>query len=259
MGYELITANSRFDGQVTEIALGPPPGNIITRRMIQEMTAEILRHRKSETSGVKAIVITGQGDHFSYGASVHEHKSELIKDVLPRFNELIAHLLECPVPTIAKVRGRCLGGGLEIAAACGMVIADDKATFATPEIKLGVFPPVAGILLPFLTSQSAASEIVLSGEEYSAAEMNWFGVVGRVTEGDLDGAVDEFITESILPKSASSLRFTNRVVMQGLAAHYRAHIRGVERMYLQDLMATRDANEGVAAFLEKRAPGWKNR
>lgn len=259
MGYETITVTSKFDGQVNEIALGPPPANIVTDRMMSEMASEIARYQREDTAGVKAIVITGQGDHFSYGASVEEHQVDQIKYVLPRFHDLIGRILECPVPTIARIRGRCYGGGLEVALACSMIFADEKAVFAVPEIKLAVFPPVASLLLPFITGQSAASEIVLSGEEFSAADMNWFGVVGRVSEGDLESAVDEFIEKSLLPKSASSLRFTQRVAMRSLATHYRTHIRSVERMYIDDLMATRDANEGIAAFLEKRKPEWKNR
>jgi cyclohexa-1,5-dienecarbonyl-CoA hydratase len=258
MAYETIDVQSRFDGQVVEIALGPPPANIVTRQMMRELAVELPKYGKSETAGVKALVFTGQGDHFSYGASVEEHTNEHIKDMLPRFHELVGAMLECPVPTIAKVRGRCLGGGFEVMLGCGMVVADTGAKFAVPEIKLAVFPPVASLLLPFITNQSAASEIVLSGEEFSAADMHRMGVVGRVADGDLDGAVDEYIERSILPKSASSLRFTNRVAMRSIAAHYRAHIRAVERLYIDDLMATRDANEGIASFLEKRKPKWSN-
>jgi cyclohexa-1,5-dienecarbonyl-CoA hydratase len=140
-----------------------------------------------------------------------------------------------------------------------MVIADHEARLAVPEIKLGVFPPVAGVLLPVMIGQSAASEIVLSGEEFSAADMNWFGVVGRVAEEDLDGAVDEFIEKNLLPKSASSLRYANRVAMAGIAAHYRAHIPEAEKLYLDGLMSTHDANEGINSFLEKRKAEWTNK
>jgi cyclohexa-1,5-dienecarbonyl-CoA hydratase len=258
MPYDTITVTPRFDGQVTEVALGPPPANIVTGALMEELLAEIVRHGEPGCAGVKAVVIAGQGDHFSYGASVAEHRVEQIRYVLPRFHRLIQALLECPVPTIARVRGRCLGGGFELAMACSIVFADAEAEFALPEIKLGVIPPVASVLLPFIASQSAASEIVLSGETFSAADMNWFGVVGRVAEGDLGEAVDEFVEKNFLAKSASSLRFAGRAVMGPLAAHYRAHIPAAERMYLEELMASADANEGIEAFLEKRKPTWRN-
>jgi len=259
MAYKSIKVETRFDGQVTEIHLGPPPANILTGAAMEELMAEIERHHGADTAGVKAIVIAGEGKHFCYGASVEEHQAEQIRVVLPRFHRMIGALLECPVPTIAKVRGRCLGGGLELAISCSVVFADAEAVFAVPEIKLGVLPPVAGVLLPFLAGQSSASEIVLSGEEYPAADMNWFGVVGRVAEGDLDEAVDEFVEKNLLPKSAASLRMANRVAMHPIVAHYRAHIPTAEKIYLDELMATADANEGIASFLEKRKPEWRNR
>jgi cyclohexa-1,5-dienecarbonyl-CoA hydratase len=258
MGYETISVTTKFDGQMVEIALGPAPANIVTGQLMAELSAELARYGTDETAGVKAIVISGEGKNFSYGASVEEHRTELIKDILPRFHRLIGAILECPVTTIAKVRGLCLGGGFEVAIACSMVFADEEATLGVPEIQLGVFPPVAALLLPFITNQSAASEIVLSGEQFSAADMNWFGVVGRVSEGDLDEAVDEFVEKNLIEKSALSLRFANRVTKRGIIEHYRSNIAAVERLYIDDLMATADANEGIASFLEKRKPEWRN-
>jgi cyclohexa-1,5-dienecarbonyl-CoA hydratase len=258
MAYETITVSEKHDGQVTEITLGPPPANILTAQMMSEISAEIDRHRGADTAAVKAIVIAGEGKHFCFGASVEEHTAEAVKDMLPGFHKFIGEVLGSSVPTIAKVRGRCLGGGFELAIACSMVFAHVDALLAVPEIKLGVFPPVAGVLLPFMIGQSAASEIVLTGEEFSAADMNWFGVVGRVAEEDLDSAVDEFIEKNLLPKSASSLRIANRVAMRGIVEHYRAHIGAVESMYLDELMSTHDANEGIQSFLEKRKAEWKN-
>lgn len=258
MTYQTIKVNTIHDGQVTEILLGPPPANILTSQMMSELSAEFERHRGADTAAVKAIVIAGEGKHFSFGASVEEHTAERVKEMLPGFHTLIGKVLDSPVPTIAKVRGRCLGGGFELAIACSLVFADHEALMAVPEIKLGVFPPVAGVLLPFMIGQSAASEIVLTGEEFSAADMNWFGVVGRVAEDDLDGAVEEFIEKNLIAKSASSLRIANRVAMRGIAEHYRAHIGAAEKMYLDELMSTHDANEGINSFLEKRKAEWKN-
>jgi len=258
MPYETIKVETRFDGRVTEILLGPPPANIVTGALMEELQAEILRHSQPECAGVKAIVLSGQGEHFSYGASVAEHRAEQIRYVLPRFHRLVQALLDCPVPTIARVRGRCLGGGFELAISCSIVFAAADAEFAVPEIKLGVFPPVASVVLPFIATQSAASEIALSGETCSAADMNWFGVVGRVAEGDLVEAVDEFIEKNLLPKSASSLRFATRAVMEPLAGHFRDHIPAAERLYLDGLMASADAVEGIESFLEKRKPTWRD-
>jgi len=258
MAYETITVTSRHDGQVEWIALGPPPANIISARLIGELSEAI--DAGVANAETKAIVISGTGKHFSYGASVEEHVADRIADVLPRLHALVGKILECPVPTVAAVSGFCLGGGFELAMSCSVLLCDSHAKFGVPEIKLGVFPPVASVLLPWLVGQESATKIVLAGENYDAEAMLKLGLVGGVVEvGELADEVDRSITAHLLDKSASSLRMANRAVRAALAEHYRAHIGAAEKLYLEELMSTLDANEGIRAFLEKRPPEWRNR
>jgi cyclohexa-1,5-dienecarbonyl-CoA hydratase len=257
MGYEAITVTPRFDGRVHEVTLGPPPANIVTGQVIGEL-GKSLEAAQGDPS-VKLWVLAGEGDHFSYGASVEEHRAEVIREVLPRLNELVGRMLACPVPTMAKVRGLCLGGGFELALGCSLFFADEGAKMGVPEIRLGVFPPVAAVLLPFSSTPARASRVVLSGEMLRAGEARDAGIVTTVApKGELDAVVDEFIEKQILPKSASSLRFANLMVHSALSSHYQANIGAAEQVYLDELMKTADANEGIEAFLEKRDPTWKD-
>jgi len=258
MSYETITAESRHDGRVEWITLGPAPANIISARLIAELSNALDAAVDRDATGL--IVVAGEGKHFSYGASVEEHRPEEIRDVLPRLHALIGKMVECPVPTLAAVSGLCLGGGFEVAMACSLVLCDERAKFGVPEIKLGVFPPVASVLLPWLVGSAAATRIILTGENADAEEMNRLGaVVGVAAQGGLDEAVEGFIKNNILEKSSAALRFANRAARSALAAHYRGSIDAMEKLYLDDLMSSEDAVEGITSFLEKRSPQWKNR
>jgi len=256
--YTNITVRELHDGQVVEIALGKPPANIVTMAVMQELSAELSRLSGDDYfHRLKLIMLTGQGDNFSYGASVEEHRADGVADMLPRFHALIAQMLECDVPTLARVKGLCLGGGLEVALACSMIYADADAKLGVPEISLGVFPPAASVLLPCKTGDSIVSEMVLTGKSIPAARLCDVGVVNHVADADqLDGAIDKLIARSILPRSASSLRIATRAARIGIRKHYALHIAEVESLYLKTLMATTDAVEGIEAFLEKRPPEW---
>ncbi len=258
MSYQTIKAEPRHDGRVEWITLGPPPANIISTPLIGELSDALAAAAARDETGL--IVITGGGKHFSYGASVEEHKPEHIDDVLPRLHALIGEMIECPVPTLAAASGLCLGGGFEVAMACSLIICDERAKFGLPEIKLGVFPPVGSVLLPWLVGTPAATRIIITGENTGAEEMHRLGAVVEVApEGGLDEAVENFIKSNILEKSSAALRFANRAARAAVAAHYRGSIGATEKLYLGDLMSSEDAVEGITAFLEKRSPLWKNR
>ena len=257
MGYKTIKVTQRFEGRVHEVSLGPPPANIVTVQVVEEV-GQALEAALGDPS-VKLFVLTGEGEHFSYGASVEEHRAEVIRDVLPRLNGLVGRMLACPVPTLARVSGLCLGGGLELALGCSMIFADEGAKMGLPEIKLGVFPPVGAVLLSFSAAPARAARMVLSGEMLRAEAAHDAGIVTTLAApGELDAVVDAFIEKHILPKSASSLRFANLVVRSALLSHYQANIIPAEQVYLDELMKTADANEGIEAFLEKREPKWKD-
>lgn len=260
MSYEQIGVKYPYDGQVTEVTIGPAPANIVSAKVIDELTVEIKDHASSaERRGTKLIVITGEGKHFSYGASVEEHKADMVGDMLPRLHQLIAHILECDVPTLARVPGLCLGGGFEVAMACSMIFCDKTAQFAVPEIQLGVFPPVASVLLPRLIAANEATRLILTGDKCKADDAFRLGLVNVVAEeGALEETTNKYIEKRFLPKSASSLRLACRAARADIARHFRENIPATEKLYLDDLMSTADAVEGIQSFLEKRPPEWKN-
>jgi len=261
MSHEPIQIQPRCEGRVTEIVLGPPPGNLVTAALVEALSAEVRRHmRDAATRHVKAIVIRGDGRHFSFGASVQEHRPDTMRDVLPAFHRFIAELLACPVPTVAGISGLCLGGGFEIAMACSLLVAEEDARCGLPEIRLGVFPPVASVLLPLRMPEAAACRMVLSGAYVSATDLYRLGLVSRLAPvGGLVDAVDDMIAHDLLPSSATALRFANTAVRERLMRAFTERIPEAERLYMETVMHTRDAIEGTEAFLAKRPPVWEDR
>ena len=257
MSYATLALKERFDGQVLEVAMNAPPANILSAAMMGELRGLLAAERAP--SRRKAIVLRGAGTHFCYGASVAEHTADEVGQMLPVFHALIGELLEHPVATVAQVSGRCLGGGFELALACTFLCADGSARFAVPEIQLGVFPPVAAVLLPQMAGAALGPRMVLASETLDAAVLAQYGLIAVQAEvGGLEAAVDAYLEKNLLPRSASSLRCAHRVTRATVAAHYRVGIGAAEALYLDELMATADANEGITAFLEKRAPRWRD-
>ncbi len=256
MSQDRLRIDETNDGAVVELTIGPAPANILSMKTCDALDKTIDRLARS-TPRTKLIVIRGDGKHFSFGASIEEHQADQVGEMLPRFHGLIRRILACPIPTLARVSGQCLGGGFELALACSLVFADENARLGVPEIKLGVFPPPAAILLPHRVPEAIANEIVLTGESFDARTLHARGVVNKIAdEGQLDRLVQAFIDEQILPKSASSLRLAMRALRTPLLRHWSAEIATAERLYLDELMHTPDANEGIAAFIEKRSPRW---
>jgi cyclohexa-1,5-dienecarbonyl-CoA hydratase len=257
MEYQYIKVAETNSGEVTEITLGPPPANILSAGMMEEISNQL--REDGEKPGKKLIVFTGEGKHFCFGASVEEHTSEKVGDMLPRFHSLIGGVIDCAVPTLAKVSGQCLGGGFELVLACDFIFAAEGSKFGLPEIQLGVFPPPACILLPSRCSGSLSSHMVLTGGKFTAEELYRQGLINQVAGGgDLDGTVSSFFQDEIHPKSASSLRMAKSASSMVLREQYRSFIGKLESLYLKDLMATADAVEGIQAFLQKRPPEWKD-
>lgn len=257
MPYETLKVIDHYDGAVCEIVLNTPPGNILTARMMKELAAQF--EIEAGDRDRKLIVISGTGDHFCFGASVEEHRRDQVGTMLPAFHRLMGTILSHPTPTLAKVTGQCLGGGFELALVCSFIAASDEARFSTPEISLGVFPPVAALLLPPLAGAMFAAKTVLTGARMSADDLLRAGLLLRVSHRrEIEDDVSAFIEKEILPKSASSLRFAQRATRLDLAQRYTAQIKALERLYLEELMASHDANEGIEAFIGKRPAEWKN-
>ena len=246
------------DGARAAIRLFHPKGNIITAEMLSGIDHALdgIASRRH----LKLLTIEGQGADFSVGASIPEHAPGEIERVLPQAHALIARLLDAPVPTAALVRGRCLGGGFEIALACDFVFAESSATFGLPEIALGVFPPAACALLPARIGLARAMPAILSGAPSPAADWKAAGLVALVAEdGTLDEAVTRWYDANLARHSAEALRQTAVAARLGLRAHVQARLPELERLYLDVLMKTEDAREGIAAFLGKRLPTWTDR
>jgi cyclohexa-1,5-dienecarbonyl-CoA hydratase len=241
--------------EICELRLDAAPGNIIDRDVCRAYTEAVSDHGKDPH--LKAFLFTAAGKHFSYGASVEQHVKGEVESFLPAFHELFYALMDVGVPTVAAVQGMCLGGAFELAAYCNFLIAEKSSGFAVPEIQLGVLPPVACAILPWRMPGAVAEDLVLTGRRMMAEEAARLGLVTELCEeGELGGATERFLEKRIRPLSGVALRMTHRGVRAPFEKAVRAHIAELERTYLNELMASKDANEGIAAFLEKRKPAW---
>ncbi len=250
-----IKIKSQNNGEVLRLTLNTPKANVLDKEMMTELTQAIAdTGTKPE---VKAIVFDAEGPHFSFGASVAEHKKEQVAEMLVVFHDLMRALIQCEKPTLAVVRGQCLGGALELVSLCHWLFAADDAMFGQPEINLAVFPPVASLVLPHRIGQSAADDLNLTGRSISAAEARSCGLVHSISENPGEQA-EAFLTDHILAKSAVALKFATRASRFEMNRALLENIDTIENMYVHELMACHDPNEGIAAFLEKRKPVWKN-
>jgi cyclohexa-1,5-dienecarbonyl-CoA hydratase len=189
------------------ITLNAPKGNVLDSMMMKELTDVLMGFKNN--NAIKAITFEGAGDHFSFGASVEEHKKEFAAQMLRDFHRIFYVLAELGIPAIAKISGQCLGGALELCLMCNIIFADKTAYLGQPEIMLGVFPPPASILLPMKIGSARAEELLISGKSISAENAYSLGLVNEVFEDKnaMNKSVDEYITKHIIPKSSSSLRY----------------------------------------------------
>jgi cyclohexa-1,5-dienecarbonyl-CoA hydratase len=242
---------------VARITLNQPPLNIIDILMIGEMHRALARVHSA--GDLKVLVIDHQGKAFSAGVSIKDHTPDKVGEMIEKFHGMLRLLHSLAVPSLALVDGMALGGGCELAVFCDMVIASDRATFGQPEIKVGVFPPVAAVLFPHLIGRNRALELLLTGDIIEAAEAKAIGLINKVIPAQsFREKADEFISK-LTSLSGPVLRLTKRAVDRGLDASVDEGISAVEQLYLQELMKTEDAREGLNAFLGRRKPIWKNK
>lgn len=253
---DLILKEMLADGQVMRLTLNAPKANILNAEMMTAIQAE-LDLLKSQPH-VKLLQFIGAGDHFSFGASVEEHTKENAPAMLKQFHRLFLTLADLAIPTAAIVSGQCLGGGLELALMCNFMFVDATAKLGQPEITLGVFAPPASVILPLKIGQARADDLLLTGRAISGEQAHAIGLATTLYDdrAAMMAGVDEWVAKRILPKSASSLKFANRAARTDFVECLRVGLALLERLYVHDLMATHDANEGIESFLKRRKPEW---
>ncbi len=245
-----------LEGRLLGLTLDRPKANIVDGEMIAALIAALERH--AEARELAAVLLGAEGPHFSFGASVEEHLPERCEAMLASLHRLIRLMLSYPLPILVAVRGQCLGGGLEVAMAGHMIFAAPDARLGQPEMKLGVFAPAASVLMPERMGQALAQDLLLSGRSMRAGEALEAGLVDHLAE-DPAQAARAYVQKHLAPKSTSSLRLGLRAARAPFLARVLARIEEVERLYLDELMQTRDAVEGLDAFLAKRPAKWENK
>lgn len=242
-------------GAVWRLVLATPKANVIDAAKVAALT-EAFRAIPGERA-VKCVLLEGEGAHFSFGASVEEHLPGRFETMLASFHALFRAMLDAAVPTVAVVRGQCLGGGLELASFCTRVFAAPDARLGQPEIKLGVVAPLASFWLPERVGRGAAEDLLLTGRSITAEEARALRLVDEVADDPALAAL-AWVRTHLLPLSASSLRLAQRMARAGVARRFDQEIGCAERAYREDLMRSADANEGLKAFLEKRPARWSD-
>jgi cyclohexa-1,5-dienecarbonyl-CoA hydratase len=251
-----MTVTSALTAGVGRLVLDNPPLNILTRAELAAVRRE-LGALAGERS-LRVLLLCARGKHFSAGADVGEHLPPHHLTLIPDFLETVAQLDAFPLPVIAAVRGKCLGGGFELVQPADIIIAGEGASFGQPEIVLGVFPPAAVVLLPARLPAGLAAQVIYSGDPISAAEAERCGFVARLAPDDAVDQVAGDVAERIARHSAAALRAAKRALRGPGADARRAALRHAGDAYMHDLMETHDAVEGLRAFSEKRQPAWSH-
>jgi cyclohexa-1,5-dienecarbonyl-CoA hydratase len=245
----------RNEGGVARLSLDRPPLNVLDLPMLEEMRRAV--SALSRDPDVRVLVLTGEGRAFCAGVDVADHTADRVDAMLDALHEVFQELLRCGAPVLAAVNGAALGGGCELLLACDVVLARAGAKIGQPEVRLGVFPPVAAAYLPRIVGPQAALDLILSGRTILAEEARELGLVTRVLPPDeFDAEVDQYAA-SLADLSGPVLRLAKRAVRDGLEKPATRALKRAESLYRHDLMRLEDAHEGLAAFLEKRAPVWK--
>lgn len=245
------------DYDVARLTLARPPLNILTIDMMQEINAALAD--AAERPSLKVVLIDAEGKSFCAGVAVEDHVAERVKPMLESFHDIFRRLARLPCATVAAVRGAALGGGAELATFCDVVVAAEDATLGQPEIKVGVFPPIAVLHYPRRIGVARTLALVLSGEVLSAAEALRIGLVDRVVSGDALAETAEAQVARFRAQSAAVLRLAKRAVLDTVGRPFDEALPLLEDLYRYELMATADAAEGLRAFSEKRKPVWRDR
>ena len=252
-----MTLKTGLADGIATLTLDHPPLNVLTLALARELR-QTLASLATERE-LRAVLLAAEGKHFSAGADVGEHLPPVYREMIPDFMETLEALASFPVPVIAAVRGRCLGGGFELAQCADVIVAGESASFGQPEIVLGVTAPAACVLLPRRVTPGAAAELLFSGDAIPARRAMDLGLVQRVAP---DGEVESearALAQRFARHSAAALRATTKTLLAAADRPRADALRAAAAIYLEELMETEDAVEGLRAFLEKRTPTWRHR
>jgi cyclohexa-1,5-dienecarbonyl-CoA hydratase len=239
---------------VARIAVNNPPLNVIDIPMMEELALTLAGIEAR--SDVSVIVLSGAGKAFSAGVDVAAHTPGKVEEMLSKFHGVIRSLVASKNVTIAAVHGHCLGGGAELAMVCDMVYTSADAQWGFPEIKLGCYPPVACTALAALVGQKRAAELILTGRAISGVEAAEIGLANHaVSDAGLVASIENTVQE-LLKLSPVALAVTKKAIYAWDAMHFDKGLARAEKIYLEELMKTADAHEGIRAFMEKREPKW---
>jgi len=243
--------------KMVSLVMNRPPLNVLNIAMMREFNDALTGVRSFRKARV--VLIRAEGKAFSAGVDVTDHTADRVGEMMKEFGEIFENIFALGVPVIAVVDGAALGGGCEVAIACDMIVASERSKFGQPEIKVGVFPPVAAAIMPRLIGRNRTLELLMNGDAITALEAERIGLVNRVFPAErFDAEVDGFVSK-LTSQSRVLLEMTKQAVDAGLQASVRAAIAAAEKLYMGDMMKTEDAAEGLKAFLEKRAAVWVNR
>jgi cyclohexa-1,5-dienecarbonyl-CoA hydratase len=241
---------------VAFLTLNRPPLNVFNIEMMEEIDNYLEGLRKEKS--LKLLVIQAVGKAFSAGVDVGEHLGDSVNKMIEVFHKIFRLMDILKVPSLAAVNGSALGGGCELALYCDMVIAVEKAKFGQPEVQVGVIPPIACLIFPRMIGRKKAMELILSGETISAQEALTLGLINKVvSETAFADEVNGWI-EKFKKLSGIILKIAKEATLSGLNDDVEKGLKAIEKIYLEDMMKTHDATEGLKAFLEKRKPTWKD-
>lgn len=256
MSTPLVRIIDEAGGTWRRLRLDAPPGHLLSLAMVRALIAAF--DDAAQRPSLKWLTVEGSRGQFCYGASIPEHLPERMAEVLPAMHGLMRLVLDFPSPTAALVDGRCLGGGFELALCCDAIIATSDATLGLPEIKLAAFPPVAAALLPVRVGATRASRAVLTGDALPASYWHQAGLVSVVPEtASLHDAALCWFARYLAPRSAVALAHAARAGRAVWRPQVEQAIAENEQRYLDELLASPDAEEGVRAWMERRPPRWQ--
>jgi len=254
--YENIIFETKEDKAF--LTINRPPVNVLNIAAMEEMNDAITS--LIGNNEIKVLVISSSGEKaFSAGVDVADHTEDKVEKMLQVFHDIFRNLAKLDQVTVAALKGLTLGGGCEIAIFCDLIIAADNLKIGQPEIKLAVFPPIALLILPRLVGLKKASELLLTGKTIEATEAEKMGLVNKVVPLEsFDSELEVFI-RPITGLSLVGLKYSKKGINLGLESTFAEGLEKIEKLYLEELMASEDAHEGLKAFMEKREPVWKNK